>query len=224
MRRPLAAFVGLAVLAVAVPAHFVWGVHRSEGVRFEFSENPGDSILENFAGKGEELKLVFPKGSSKLVKQDHFVTLAGTTPLVGARLDYGVLDKGESGKAFNLIYHIKSADSLASAAKSADMPIEIFASRHSNTEVKIKVLWNGKPAPEAEVVYGCQKAKETTTKTDSKGEAVLAGILPNKVLFVRSFAAEAKKGELNGKKYETIRHYATLAAPTGSNFSPAAKE
>lgn len=219
MNRRFFILLGISALAAAVPAHFVWGVHRNDGVRFEFSENPGDSILENFAGKAGKLKLVYPENQAALVTQEHFVSLTSSTPLVGARLDYGVLDRGEQGRGvFQLIYHVKSAKTLAAAGQSAKMPIEIMVSRHSSSEAKAKVLWNGKPLADAEVIYGCQKAKESTTKTDSKGEAVLSGILPNKTLFVRSFAAEKKSGEFEGKKFDSVRHYATLTAPTGSEF------
>lgn len=219
MNRRVYLVLALAALAAAVPAHFVWGVHRNGGVRFEFSENPGDSILENFAGKAGKLKLVYPEKQPALVTQDHFVFQSGNVPLTGARLDYGVLDRGEQGRGvFQLIYHVKSAKTLAAAGQSAKMPIEIMVSRHSSSEVKAKVLWNGKPLADAEVIYGCQKAKEFTTKTDAKGESILSGILPNKTLFVRSFASEQKSGEFEGKKFDLIRHYATLTAPTGSEF------
>jgi hypothetical protein len=76
---------------------------------------------------------------------------------------------------------------------------------------RVRVLWQGKPLIEAEVtIIG---KKPITTKTDKEGEAVIPFIGPDGPELARVFLVrhiEEKKGTFEGKKYSSVRHYATL--------------
>jgi uncharacterized GH25 family protein len=205
-----------AALAAAARAHFVFVVPQPDGksVRVVFSEelepDPGVDI-----GKAAGLKLTARLADGRAAPvalkaaEDH---LAGELPagagLVSGRLDYGVLEKG-GGKPFLLVYHPKAvlagADPKAAAPGGA-APVEIVPA--FGGKPAFRVLAAGKPAAgvEVNVLLPDGGKKKVTTGPDGATPGFDA---PGRYgAWARHTEAEA--GELGGKKYAEVRHYATL--------------
>ena len=74
------------------------------------------------------------------------------------------------------------------------------------------IFWQGKPAADVEValiVPGMEKTIER--KTDAKGQVEFPEPKAAGGYGIRARFVEAKEGELDGKKYKEIRHYATFS-------------
>lgn len=124
--------------------------------------------------------------------------------------DYGVVQKGDA-KPFHLHYHPKTiiGDVFAKEATiGKEALIEIVAVREGKN-VKFLVLTEGKPLADAEVfVRKPNSDKNETVKTDAKGFTTAFSDAGRYGVVARLLVS--KQGEQNGKKYEEIRHYATL--------------
>ncbi|MBX9623109.1 MAG: DUF4198 domain-containing protein [Gemmataceae bacterium] len=213
-----AAAVGLLAVAVA-QAHFAYLVPADDGsaVKLVFSdtldpdtkvniEKVGGTKLTARDAAGKETALTMKKGEGF-----YEVAVPGTGPrVVYGVTDYGVLQKGDA-KPFRLAYYPKAV-----VGGPADKPVggplraEILADGGAG-KVRFRVLHEGKPVSGAEVsvlVPGSEKATRKAVKTDAGGytEAFAASGRYG----VNARVTEAQAGELAGKKYEEVRHYATL--------------
>src|SRR5262249_61256545 len=73
-----------------------------------------------------------------------------------------------------------------------------------------KVIWQGKPVADAEVTLLVPgKDKPVELKTDKDGLFALEEPTVSGLYGVRARHVEKKEGELDGKKYKEVRHYAT---------------
>ncbi len=137
-------------------------------------------------------------------------------------VDYGVLQKGDS-KPFLLRYHPKALVGSADSTKIGDkLPIEIVPVIKSG-KVRFQVLAKGKPLADAEVTVMPNKDKSRKVTTDKEG---LTPEFDARGRFgVWTKASDAIAGELDGKKYEEIRNYATLVVDfkTEREFAPMPK-
>jgi hypothetical protein len=137
-------------------------------------------------------------------------------PGTGSRLvvgttDYGVFQRGDSKPAW-LRYHAKAVFGDIPAADKATagdrVPVELVPIVEAG-KLRFKALANGKAYPKADVtviVPGEEKRKVLTTDDSGLTDALdKPGQYGAYVLFV-----EEKSGEQGGKKYDAIRHYATL--------------
>jgi hypothetical protein len=95
------------------------------------------------------------------------------------------------------------------------LPLEVVAAEGN----AVRVLWHGKPLAGAEVaVLGPGKEKAVEGKTDEDGRFRLGDAPPGPGVYgVRARHVEDKSGEHEGKKYTSVRHYATFtfAVPEG---------
>lgn len=206
------ALAALALLcASASSAHFLWATHQRNGFLFEFAETPGDSVLERLAGKQDSLRLVYPTGHGRLETRSDSSFLKTTANQAAASLDYGVLDRTESGRGiFRLLYYVKAAKDVVSSQKSLGLPLELFLYQERMT-FRLKAMLRGQAAPGAEVVYGHNGSEMTSVKTDAKGFLDLQGIKSWEDLHIRAMAAEQEEGLYEGKAYTLVRHYSSLA-------------
>jgi uncharacterized GH25 family protein len=219
--RQLLTLAALGVLATAASAHFPFLVPTEPG--------KGKAVFSDFLKPDAEGVPVDKIANTKLVviadgkASDLPWTLDKTAncytydvPGTGSRLvvgttDYGVLQRGDSKPAW-LRYHPKAVFGDIPAADKATagdrVPLELVPIAEGG-KVRFKALANGKPYPKAEVtviVPGEEKKKILTTDDAGMTDAVDK---PGQYgAYVR--LVEEKPGEQGGKKYDEVRHYATL--------------
>lgn len=221
MLRTLAALALLAAATLTARAHFVFVVPDAKDpakalVVFSEDLEPDEQVtMDKIVG----LKLTCRNAAGKEVAVEHkaakhemTAALPGSGPrVVFGSVNYGVMQKGDA-KPYLLAYHPKAvvgavpADKLVVGEKA--LPVEIVPVV-SGSEVKFKFLSGGKPTAGVDVTViktvGGKKAKSTTDK-DGLTEAY-----PAKGRYgAWGKDTVAKPGELDGKKYDEARHYATL--------------
>jgi hypothetical protein len=140
---------------------------------------------------------------------------SGSRIVVGT-VDYGVLQRGDS-KPFRLHYYPKAIFGEIPAEKTATagdrVPLELVPVVDAG-KLRFKALAGGKPAAKIEVtvlVPGEEKSKVVTT--DETG--LTPAFDKTGTYGAHTRQVEAKAGEQEGKKYEEVRHYATLAVVFG---------
>jgi hypothetical protein len=138
------------------------------------------------------------------------VTLPGSGPrVVFGSVEYGVLARGDA-KPFLLAYHPKAVlggagDKAATLGESAAAELIPVAAPGS---IRFKLLAAGKPVADAEVNVLKPDGSKTKVKTDKDGLTPAVDGVGRYGAWAKVSAATA--GELGGKKYEEVRHYATL--------------
>jgi uncharacterized GH25 family protein len=139
---------------------------------------------------------------------------------VAAVCQYGVLQRDKS-EPFLLNYYAKGFVGMHPALSPKELPgwftqpwdklpLEIVP-LVGEGRLAVRVVWQGKPLAGAEyalLVPG--EAKPTEGKTDADGKIKLAEPLPTGPYGIRVKHTEAKEGQLAGKAYKEVRHYATL--------------
>jgi hypothetical protein len=213
----------LALVTLPVRAHFIWLLPQREGGgRLVFSDEPAPDD-ENLLKKVSHTKVFAVSADGKTTEVEFTqqknaleLKLEGKgARVLGAVYRYGVLRRGES-EPFLLNYYAKTwlggldPRALEVAAKRLDLdivPEEDFRSA--------RVLWKGKPLPNAEVVLLPRGHKRTTIRTDKEGSCSLANASMGELYALRVLHTEAKEGVHDGKPYKEVRHYATLVFEVG---------
>ncbi len=218
------------LLAAAAPAraHFVWLLPtepgaKEAGVRLVFSDTlkpDRPELLKKVARTrlfardqdGNEVPVKAVEGADAL----DVALPAGKFYAVAGVCRYGVSTHGGS-EPFLLNYYPKAFVGLATKPKAKAivepcdvLPLEIMVDVGAEAPA-LRVLWRGKPLAGAEVallVPGEDKPVEGKTNADGTfplKEPKQAGLYG-----ARARHVEKKAGELDGKKYTEVRHYATL--------------
>lgn len=226
MMNRLLAILATSVLAENASAHFPFlvpdGPNKGKAV---FSDTlkpdnlgvPVDKIagaklvvLDN--GKATDLAWTHDKTANCYTFE---VPGSGSRIVVGT-VDYGVLQRGDA-KPFRLHYYPKAIFGDIPAEKTATVgdrvPLELVPII-DGSKLRFKALAGGKPVAKAEVtvlVPGEEKPK--VVNTDETGLTPAFDKMGTYGAQTRQ--VEAKAGEQDGKKYEEVRHYATLAVIFG---------
>jgi uncharacterized GH25 family protein len=218
------------LLAAAAPAraHFVWLLPTEPGAK-----EPGVRLVFSDTLKPDRPELLKKVAHTKLFARDQDGTEVPVKAVEGAdALDvalpagkfysvagvcrYGVSTHGGS-EPFLLNYYPKAFVGLATKPRAKAivepcdvLPLEIMPEVYAEVPA-LRVLWRGKPLAGAEVVLlvpGEDKPVEGMTGADGTfplKEPKKAGLYG-----ARARHVEKKAGELDGKKYTEVRHYATL--------------
>ena len=212
-----AAVVGLVSIAAA-QAHFPFIVPEADGSRakvvfsdsFEPDANVDITKLANTKlavrdATGKETALEWKKGDAC-----YLVDLPGSGDrVVYGTTDYGVLQKGDA-KPFRLMYYPKAVIGKAAApAVGEKLALEVVATGDPG-KTKFRVLAAGKPVPEAEVSVMVPGTVKRDVKTDKEGFTPAFAETGRYGVYAKLI--EAKAGESAGKKFDEVRHYATLVA------------
>jgi len=220
MNRLFFSVVALAACAVVARAHMVYLVPAKDGgaatVVFSDTLDPDEKVkMDKLAG----LKL-FARVDAKDVpveytKGDHSFTaeLPKRASVVYGTAVYGLLSKSE--KPTLLVYHPKAVlhgSDTKSAIIGEAAVLEIVPFTEAG-KTRFQLLAKGKPVAGAE---------GTVVLPDGTKEKVTTGVDGYTPGFEKTgrYAAylkltEAKAGEHDGKKYEEVRHYATLIVDLG---------
>lgn len=223
MKRTILSLLFFALTAAPAQAHFIWIVPDArEGAhaKIVFSEGlePDEAVpVEKIAATSLHVRdaagRVVPLESKK-GEHAYLVDLPDESPaVVGGVCRYGVLQRSQD-KPFLVNYYPKLIRGEVQAAKAWDqLRLEIVP----QGEGRFQVVFDGKPAAEAEVVVLASTAdKKETLRTDASGEFKMQSAEPG-LYGIRARHVEAVAGEHDGKKYEEARHYATLVFWTGGD-------
>lgn len=216
MRFLLAAAVA-AVLTSVAAAHFVYVVPAKDGkavqVVFSDSLDPDENVSIE---KVQSLKLTARTEGDKDEIVTHKVdkhalvaSVPAKTNVVFGSVTYGLLTRKDTKPAL-LIYHPKaivSACEPKTATVGEKAAIEIVPVMMAG-KTAFLVLAAGKPAADVELSVLLPDGNKAKMKTDKNGKTDAVTATGRHAIWARH--TEAKAGEHDGKKYEEIRHYATL--------------
>ncbi|WP_437221767.1 Kelch repeat-containing protein [Planctomicrobium sp. SH661] len=234
MRLPrivLQTFLTLSLMTGAAQAHFIWVVaepaEQPNVAKVYLSEEAGPDdpeLLPNIAaaktwlvaGRGEPKEVTLKIDGDALVGE---IPEKWAERTVVVNHNYGVMSRG--GAPFLLKYYGKTYPSqLAGTWKpvgNADiLPLEINPQLSGKT-LTLSVTWEGQPAAGCQVTVEGPGIKEKVQgDTDEQGHFTAQVSEPG-LYSIRARKEETAAGELDGKKYEQIKHYSTLSlrlAPT----------
>lgn len=216
MNRYFNCVLSLAGAATLAHAHFVFVVPDADGAKAKviMSETlkpdpqvgiaiiSGTKLASRTAGVDSPLPLV--KADQSLE-----VALAGK----GLRVIHGVTDLGitqRGGKPHILIYYPKTILGDPFDQKSVlgkEVPAEIVPTGRAG-KLSLTLLSRGKPQSDAEITVILPDGSEKKLKTDASGQTETLPQTGRFGAWARFW--EATPGERDGKKYEEVRHYATL--------------
>jgi uncharacterized GH25 family protein len=214
-----AVLVGL-LAAAAAQGHFTFVVPEPGGasVKVIFSDDLKPDTAVNVE-KIADTKLTVRDASGKetpvtLTKGDGCYT--ATVPGTGDRVvsgvtEYGVLQKGDA-KPFRLVYHPRALIGSPQVSAAATEKLVILPEK-TGGKVRFRVVTEGKPLADAEVSVIAPDGKKHAAKTDKDGLTQTFDA-PGRYGVVARLS-EMKSGEYAGRKYEEVRHYATLVADAG---------
>lgn len=208
----------LAAVSTLLHAHFVFvvpepGAAKAKVIISEDLKPAGEVGIDIIAGA--KLRMRGGDGTEMAMPMEK----AGDAFLVGlpgqgTRLVYGFVDMGYSqrgtGKPHLLLYYPKTILGDAWDGKTVaggPTPVEIVPAGKPGA-MRLQLLAKGKPLPDAEITVILPDGTQKKVKTDAAG---LTEVLPQ----AGRYGAWARfwepgTGERDGKKYEELRHYATL--------------
>ncbi len=212
-------------------AHFLWLKSDAPGGKPQavliFGESAADEayhLPESLADI--EIWCRMPNGEraalkTEKVENDDRIGLIAPLPgadipeVMEATREYGVYGD------FLLTYYAKhirakSNDQLAAAGPSPQLKLDVLP-RVTDDGLELTVLWDGKPKVDVEVNVKVDGENEDVEaqklKTDANGKVTVQPEGDGLVAVLANVHDGAQSGELNGKKYTSAAHYATLTFP-----------
>lgn len=192
-------------------AHFLWAEIReapNRHVAIELAEVPGDSVVPAVNKKSALVKPVPASLKYQLAAnaKDFGGPLPANQKVVGAAMDYGLLDRG--GAPYKLRYFAKAVEKVGEASTKLNLAVELVA-KPSGDDLVVTALQNGKPVVKAEITYHFPEMPEVKGETDASGNYLLAnGASESVAVMVK--VEEKAKGTIDGKSYDLMRSYSTL--------------
>lgn len=206
-RASLAATFAL-LAAVPAHAHFIWVLVGNEAPQIVLAENPADEMTDDLVPKiaakawdasGKEL--AFTQGKKSWNGPVDF------SKAVAAKQTWGLMDHG--GKPFLIEYYAKGGAGVAETANEMKLPFELYA-RQEGAEIVATLKKEGQVVADSKVNVYLPTGKTLELQSDAKGE-VRFPAEGGGHYGLRSRYIEEKKGESDGKAYDEVRHYTTLA-------------
>lgn len=209
---------------LSAQAHFVWVALSPEADQASLYFGEGPEPSEAYLLDKVKQSEVYARGADgsymrlKLEKQAEGANGSWTVTREDAHwkgleaiCDYGVLDKGKS--PFWLKYYAKYLDNRSlknsDLCASEKLPLDLIPAQ-AGDGIRLQVQFHGKPVEGAEVVIIDDVYNESKLTTDASGYVLLK--TPKATAYtVRAKWVEETPGEKEGKKYESIRHYSTVA-------------
>jgi uncharacterized GH25 family protein len=222
MPRFLLTLLAAALMSAGAFAHFVFIIPHNEGasVQVVFSDTlePDENVdIAKIAGLTLTGRFADGKHAPVPCKKGHHCLVAELglvdPRVVFGSLDYGVIQRGEN-KPYLLKYHPKAVlpgtdEKMATLGEKAAVELVPVLTREG---LHLKFLAAGRPVPEAEVTVLKPDGTKEKVLTDKDGRTKPFSKTGRYGAWARY--TEAKSGEHHGKKYEEVRHYATLVVET----------
>jgi len=221
MQRLLWSFWISLVFVVPVQAHFLFLVPSEDGnsVQLVFSEElaPDSAVPITKVSQTELFEMVSNNPLKMTQKENAYVVSLpkGNSHTLGGVCVYGVLEKGAD--PFLLCYYPKAILGPGATNKAWEkLPLEILVSGGHG-----KVIYQGKPVAEAEVIVTPSGEEDRRTKTTTAADGSFAFEVPKSkgLLSIRARHIEKKSGTHRGKDYKEAKHYATLVI-SSSRLAP----
>jgi N-acetylneuraminic acid mutarotase len=135
---------------------------------------------------------------------------SGASRVVYGTTEFGVMQRGE-GKPHLLVYHPKLivGDAFDKRTMVGEAPVEIVPVGKPGA-VALRVVAHGKPLADSEVTVILPDGSEKKMKTNAQGETPALAEAGRYGAWARFW--EQTPGERDGKKFDEVRHYATLVA------------
>jgi len=218
MNRFLLSTLAMLTVVCGVQAHFVFLITSEDQSSLKVVLSDGldvDDGIDAAKIAGTKLFLRGPDGkdsplTTKASAHHLDVALPGKGPrLVFGTTDYGVLQKGDA-KPFQLKYHSKTIIGECTKANTKvgeALPVEIIPTLDGG-KVRFQFLAKGKPVADVEMNMLLPADKKEKVKTDKEGFTQWFDAKGRYGAWSRH--SETVSGETGGKKFEEIRHYATL--------------
>jgi hypothetical protein len=231
MKRWCSAVVVLLASALAARAHFVWIVPAGDGqASLIFSDSLKPDSTVPVTKIGATRLFLLNDGTVKELKATlrdksaYRVPLPKGPAVVAGVCRYGVVAKGKAAP-FLLVYCARALvgatpqNAPESFWKPAEkLPLDVVL---IDGKAKARVLYQGKPVADAEVVVRAPGADEVERKTDKDGLVALDKPAAGGLYALRARHVVAKEGEEGGKKYKEVRYYCTstfpVSAPAGAS-------
>ncbi len=228
MIRSFLALFTVGLMAALAQAHFVFILPAKDGatatVVLSDELAPDEAVA---IGKVAEAKLFVRDAGGKDSPVTHKAskhTLSAKLPGSGPRVvygsaTYGVRQKG-TDKPYLLIYHPKALIGAVPATRTAvgaNVPAELVPTV-TGGKVRFKLVANGAPVSGADVTVIKPDGSSVKLKTNTEGQTDAVEGAGRFGAWSRY--AEAKTGELAGKKYEEVRHYPTLVFDAQATLPP----
>jgi hypothetical protein len=210
MRRMLLAAVFAATAGLAQP-HFVYVVPTPTGaatVVFSDDLEPDENVpVAKIAGLKLQARTADGKDTAVecKVEKHHLTATAPAGAVLHGSVTYGLTTKA-GAKPSLLVYHPKAvpagvANAVVGAAAEAVPVTEAGKTR-------FRLLVAGKPVADAEGSVTLPDGTKQKVKTDAEGFTEGFAVTGRYAVWLRH--TEAKAGDHDGKKYEDVKHYATL--------------
>jgi N-acetylneuraminic acid mutarotase len=228
-RLLLASGIAFAVISLGeVRAHFLWLTCERETpagtpvVQAFLSETPlpaGPEFLKHI----EKAKVTADGQKLSWAKHEdtYRVVLPRTLPkVIDGFCDLGVMKRGE--QTFRLLYtaRVQFEPSSASEPESGDLLRARLVTSAGRSPV-VAVCFRGRPASGAVVKAYPEEGDPVELKTDQEGRVDYTGVADGRTGLLIKWI-EKSAGEIDGKPYSEIRHYATLTvAPAAKPLRPA---
>ena len=227
----IAAATTLAALIVpaTAQAHYLWVTvdpssrqHGTANIYFEGGPSPGDGqYLDPFVDRGTtwvqtlDSQQATPLKTSE-VKQEGKRWLTATLPESPARSvdSYGKWGVYRYGDQDVLLHYyarhldVRDHDDLHELARAKHLALDIVPHTEAG-KVELKILWQGKPAADADVNIRGPGGFKAKLRTNASGVATFQAEAAGQYRF-RTLVDEDKPGKEGDKSYELIRHQATL--------------
>jgi N-acetylneuraminic acid mutarotase/uncharacterized GH25 family protein len=227
----------LVAMSNACDAHFLWiktvQIDSKPQALLFFGESPKDESY-HFPDKLAKTKLWSRAADGKQaeientkVDTDDRVGYLG--PLKGekslilqATQQYGIYGTAP------LVYHPKhirgrTAEEINAAGGSKDEQLEIVP-HVDGSDVKLTILWEGKPFPDADVSLLQGDKDPDEQKADKEGHVEFKSAGGASVGVLANTMEKDRSGELDGKPYKGVMHYATLTFNMPGHSEAAEKE
>jgi hypothetical protein len=219
-------------------AHFVWidvqhGMSNPVQARVFFSENPEPGsarlidrlkTIEAWAcaagAQPRTLKLAAWRDAA-LDRAALTADLPEGDCCLTAKCRYGVIER--EGLAVLLHYYARHLPGgISQSTDAIELPLDIVPA--SGPVGRFRVLWKGRPVPDAEVVVLASDGDGVEQKTDSEGLLKLAFDKAGSFALRARYVEPDQAGVLDGKSYSQAWHYATLTFEVPAAASPAAQQ
>ena len=217
-------------LAPAAFAHYLWIERDGERVRVYFGEvnevreqSPGrlDEIvaprLSVIAADGAERELAVQRRRGSFAAAG----AARAANLVATESRYEVKDWTRQGiGVVKPMFYARTSAWPARSPLPATAAMRLDVRPVPGTAQAVEVLFDGKPLAGAKVVVHAPNGWDQEQKADEQGRALVA--MPWRGQYVVEVVhKEAAAGEFEGKRFEAVRHRATLSVVKSSGVSPA---
>lgn len=177
------------------------------------AEVPGDDVLPVMERIGKLTTVLNSKSKYSLKSPTSLEVASETHKPVIAKIDYGMVSRGES--SYNLTYFAKSVERPVEASTIIGKGFELTANLVGDYW-EVRAFTDGKPEKVATVFVG---PEGTEIYADDTGKALVPVSESGAAVPVRATRSIEKSGSIGGQNYTLTKQWTTLVLPAVSKIS-----